>query len=70
MIDVRRLRSDPVGVRAAMARRAQPELLQQLDAALELDREHRDLTAQRDDLRRQVNELSKRVGRLRARGDP
>jgi seryl-tRNA synthetase len=70
MIDVRRLRSDPVGVRAAMARRAQPELLQQLDAALELDREHRDLTAQRDDLRRQVNELSKRVGRLRASGDP
>ena len=27
MIDVRRLRSDPAGVRAAMARRAQPELL-------------------------------------------
>jgi seryl-tRNA synthetase len=69
MIDVRRLRSDPVGVRAAMARRGQPELLHQLDAALELDREHRDLTAQRDDVRRQVNELSKQVGRLRASGD-
>jgi seryl-tRNA synthetase len=69
MIDVRRLRSDPAGVRAAMARRAQPELLHQLDAALELDREQRDLTAQRDDLRRQVNELSKQVGRLRSGGD-
>jgi seryl-tRNA synthetase len=69
MIDVRRLRSDPVGVRAAMARRAQPELLHQLDAAVELDREHRDLTAQRDDLRRHVNDLSKQVGRLRAGGD-
>ncbi len=69
MIDVRRLRSDPVGVRAAMARRAQPELLPQLDAAVELDREHRDLTAQRDDLRRQVNDLSKQVGRLRSGGD-
>jgi seryl-tRNA synthetase len=69
MIDVRRLRADPAGVRVAMARRAQPELLQQLDAALELDREQRDLTAQRDDLRRQVNELSKEVGRLRSGGD-
>ena len=48
-----------------MARRAQPELLHQLDAALELDREQRELAAQRDDLRRQVNDLSKQVGRLR-----
>jgi seryl-tRNA synthetase len=69
MIDVRRLRSDPAGVRTAMARRAQPELLQQLDAALELDREQRELASQRDDLRRQVNELSKQVGRRRAGGD-
>jgi len=69
MIDVRRLRSDPAGVRAAMARRGQPELLDQLDAALELDREQRDLTAQRDDLRRQINELSKQVARRRASGD-
>jgi seryl-tRNA synthetase len=69
MIDVRRLRSDPAGVRAAMARRAQPGLLRQLDAAAELDREQRDLNGQRDDLRRQVNELSKQVGRLRASGD-
>jgi seryl-tRNA synthetase len=69
MIDVRRLRTDPAGVRAAMARRAQPELLAQLDAAAELDREQRDLAGQRDDLRRQVNELSKQVGRLRASGD-
>ena len=69
MIDLRRLRSDPAGVRAAMARRNQPELLDQLDAVLELDREQRDLSAQRDDLRRQVNELSKQVGRLRGHGD-
>jgi len=69
MIDVRRLRSDPAGVRAAMARRAQPELLRQLDAAAELDREQRDLNGQRDDLRRQVNGLSKEVGRRRASGD-
>jgi len=51
------------------ARRHDPALLGQLDAAAELDRELRDLAAQRDDLRRQVNELSKQVGRLRAAGD-
>ncbi|HKA04918.1 MAG TPA: serine--tRNA ligase, partial [Acidimicrobiales bacterium] len=69
MIDVRRLRTDLAGVKAAMARRHDPTLLDQLDAAAELDRELRDLTAQRDDLRRQVNELSKQVGRRRAGGD-
>jgi seryl-tRNA synthetase len=69
MIDVRRLRTDPVGVRAAMARRHAPELRRELDAALELDREQRDLAGQRDDLRRRINELSKFVGRLRAAGD-
>jgi len=52
-----------------MARRHEPALLGQLDAAAELDRELRDLAAQRDDLRRQVNERSKQVGRLRAAGD-
>jgi seryl-tRNA synthetase len=69
MIDVRRLRTDPAGVRAAMARRHAPDLLHELDAALELDREQRDLAGQRDDLRRRVNELSKVVGRSRAAGD-
>jgi seryl-tRNA synthetase len=69
MIDVRRLRTDLAGVKAAMARRAKPELLGQIDAAAELDRELRDLTAQRDQLRREINEHSRRVGQLRASGD-
>ena len=65
MIDVRRLRTDLAGVRAAMARRAKPELLAQLDAAAELDREQRDADRAARRLRRQINELSKQVGRLR-----
>jgi seryl-tRNA synthetase len=69
VIDVRRLRTDLAGVKAAMARRHEPALLEQLDTAAELDRERRDLAAQRDDMRRQVNELSKQVGRLRGAGD-
>src|SRR5262249_31762952 len=44
-------------------------VLERRGAAAELARELRDLTAQRDDLRRQVNELSKQVGRRRAGGD-
>lgn len=68
MIDVRRLRTDFEAVKAAMARRAKPELLEQLDAAARLDERLRTLTAERDDARRQVNDLSKQVGGLRREG--
>jgi seryl-tRNA synthetase len=69
MIDLRRLRGDPDAVREAMARRRNPELLEQLDAALALDAQVRELTAARDEVRAAVNELSKRVGDLRRRGE-
>src|SRR5512134_1927466 len=69
VIDVRLLRTDPNGVRAAMARRHAPELLDQLDAAASLDTRLRDLAAERDGLRRRVNELSRDVGQLRAAGE-
>ena len=69
MIDVRLLRTDPDGVRLALARRGQPELLVQLDKAAHLDARLRDITAERDEHRRQVNELSKAVGLARKAGD-
>ena len=69
MIDVRLLRTDPDAVRAAIARRGQPELLEQVDRAGALDAALREIASQRDDLRRQVNDLSKEVGRLRKAGD-
>jgi seryl-tRNA synthetase len=68
VIDVRLLRTDLPGVKAGMARRGAPELLVQLDQAAELDERLRDLTARRDGLRRQVNDLSKQVGQLRRAG--
>jgi seryl-tRNA synthetase len=68
VIDVRLLRTDLRGVKAGMARRGAPELLVQLDQAAELDERLRDLTARRDGLRRQVNDLSKQVGQLRRAG--
>jgi seryl-tRNA synthetase len=69
VIDVRLLRNDLEAVRAAMARRRKPDLLAQVDEAARLDLRLRELAAERDDLRRQVNELSKEVGRLRRTGD-
>jgi seryl-tRNA synthetase len=69
VIDVRLLRTELDEVRARMARRRQPELLDQLDQANSLDTRVREAAARRDELRRQVNELSKEVGRLRKAGD-
>lgn len=68
MIDVRLLRTDLESVRARMVRRAKPELLLQLDEAVALDVRLRELAAERDTLRHQVNDLSKQVGQLRRDG--
>ncbi len=69
MIDVRLLRNDPAAVKAALARRGKPEIIEQLDAAIALDGQLRDITAQRDASRARVNELSKLVGAARRDGD-
>ena len=69
MIDIRFLRSEPDTVRGLMARRNKPELLGLLDEALGFDGRMREITAERDAIRQQVNELSKQVGALRRSGD-
>jgi len=69
VIDVRLLRQDPEGVRAALARRNKPELLEQVSQAISLEARVRDLQGQRDALRAEVNELSKQVGSRRRDGD-
>lgn len=69
MIDIRFLRSEPETVRELMARRNKPELLGLLDEALGFDGRMREITAERDAIRQQVNELSKQVGTLRRNGD-
>lgn len=68
MIDVRLLRTDADGVRAALARRGDADVLAQLDQAVVADDRLRELTVERDQLRAQVNELSKQVGALRRDG--
>lgn len=69
MIDVRLLRTEPDAVRSALARRRQPEVLDQLERAIAFDALSRDIVAKRDAIRAEVNELSKEVGLLRRAGD-
>lgn len=74
MIDIRRVRADLEGLKAAMARRNDPSLLDEIDRLAALDADVRRLTVSRDDLRAQVNAASKEVGVAfkagdRARGD-
>ena len=68
MIDVRLLRSNPDGVRQALARRGKPDVLEMLDQAIRHDSRARDITTERDAIRARVNELSKQVGALRRDG--
>ena len=69
MIDVRTLRTDPDGVKAAMARRGDPSLLADLDRVVELDTRAKDLSGRRDGLRADVNRVSKDVGAALKAGD-
>ena len=66
MIDVRRIRSDYDAVRAALARRGGG--LAELEQVHELDVQLRQVTAERDEVRSEVNAISKQVGLLRRDG--
>lgn len=68
MLDVRRLRADPGGVRAALARRG-PNEAAAVDLLLDLDARFRQAVAERDEARARVNAASKDVGRARRDGD-
>jgi seryl-tRNA synthetase len=65
VIDVRLLRTNLDGVRSALARRGKPDLLAQVDEAVALDTQLREMSLERDTLRAEVNDLSKQVGALR-----
>jgi seryl-tRNA synthetase len=68
VIDVRLLRTDLDAVRASLARRGDPEVLEQLDEAVSVDARVREIAAERDTARARVNEMSKQVGQLRREG--
>ena len=56
-------------MRAALARRNKPELLEQVAEAISLEGRTRELQSQRDTLRAEINDLSKQVGQQRKAGN-
>lgn len=70
MIDVRRLRSDPDGSRASLARRGDPSVLEQLDRILALDRRRRDLLTRTESIKAERNAASEEVARRKKQGEP
>jgi seryl-tRNA synthetase len=66
VIDIRLLRSDPEAVKAALVRRG--EDTSGLDRIIELDARQRALAEERDQVRNEVNTISKEVGGLHRDG--
>jgi seryl-tRNA synthetase len=66
MLDLRRIRTDLAGVKAAVARRGEDTA--DLDRVHELDARQRAVVSRRDEARNRVRTLSKQVGRLRGEG--
>jgi seryl-tRNA synthetase len=67
MLDIRRIRSDPEGVKATLDLRG-PGTSDTIDDVVALDAEQRHVVARRDEIRNRVKSLSKQVGRLRGQG--
>ncbi|HXZ61338.1 MAG TPA: serine--tRNA ligase [Acidimicrobiales bacterium] len=67
MIDVRALRDDPEGLKAALARRGVTAA--EVDAVLMADVAHRVKVAQAEAMRAEVKELSRQVGQAKKEGD-
>ncbi|MGB7213223.1 MAG: serine--tRNA ligase [Gemmatimonadales bacterium] len=63
MIDIKRLRQDPAGVRAALARRLDPELGAAVDALLTLDARRRELLTRVESLKAERNTANEEVAR-------
>ncbi|MGH9289840.1 MAG: serine--tRNA ligase, partial [Acidimicrobiales bacterium] len=67
MLDIRRIRSDPDAVKAALDLRG-PGTSDAVDEVVALDAEQRRIIAQRDEIRSRIKSLSTQVGRLRGQG--
>ncbi|MDZ4864800.1 MAG: serine--tRNA ligase, partial [Gemmatimonadota bacterium] len=70
MIDLRQLRQDPAGVRAALSRRRDPSLLALLDQLDDLDRQRREVLTRVEALKAERNIASEEVARRKKAGQP
>jgi len=69
MLDLRLLRSDPDGVKAALAKRGDDTLPGAVDEVLAQDETRRRTIAEVEELKATRNEVSKRIGELKRRGE-
>jgi|SRR5688500_85819 len=69
MLDLKRIRQDPEGTRAALARRGDPALGAALDELLELDRRRRELLARAEALKAERNVATEEVARRKRAGE-
>jgi len=68
MLDLRRIRSEPDAVRAALDRRGDPSIGEALDRVLALDARRRRLLPELEQLRARKNEASEAIGAARRSG--
>jgi seryl-tRNA synthetase len=66
MLDIKLIRTDPEAVKVAIARRG--ESASSIDEVVELDARVRAIGTERDDIRAEVNKISKQVGALHKEG--
>jgi seryl-tRNA synthetase len=67
MLDLRLIRAEPEAIRAALERRGSG-VGQSIERVVDLDREQRRITGERDQLRARIRQISKDVGRLKGQG--
>ncbi|MES2306388.1 MAG: serine--tRNA ligase [Gemmatimonadota bacterium] len=70
MIDIRRLRQDPATARAALARRGDPDALEQFDRAIQLDLRRRELLGTVEALQAERNQANEAVARKKQAKEP
>jgi seryl-tRNA synthetase len=70
VIDLKRLRQDPDGCRAALLRRRDPAVGPVLDALLELDRQRRELLTRAEALKAERNAATEEVARRKRAKEP
>jgi len=69
VLDLRRIRSEPDAVRAALDRRGDPSIGEALDRVLALDARRRELLPELEQLRARKNEASEAIGAAKRSGE-
>src|SRR3954470_16634427 len=69
MLDIRQIRAEPDVIRAGIERRGEPEALEALSAALELDGRRRALQGEVDETRAERNRAAEEIGRRKKAGE-